>query len=230
MRWRPTSSETWRAASKSMVRRIGTNTCSPVLPEVLTIASSDMLSKELAQPEGDLLALLEGHRVELGLRALAPPSRSRCTDRCRTPRSRGSSGSTLRAIRARWRSRCCRDRVGPGPRARVPDVELERPDLREPQQRRQVVAQQVVVRLLLAPGEHRDASRRTPAAPVSQCFWKKRSPRMPSGMRIMVSGRSARCGSMYGRHLREIDEQVALGERRLRRAPRPRASTRDRGW
>ncbi len=39
---RPTSSETWRAASKSMVRRIGTKTCSPVLPEVLTIGSSDM--------------------------------------------------------------------------------------------------------------------------------------------------------------------------------------------
>ena len=29
-------------------------------------------------------------------------------------------------------------------------------------------------------------------------LWKKRSPWMPSGMRIMVSGRSARCGSMYG--------------------------------
>ena len=32
----------------------------------------------------------------------------------------------------------------------------------------------------------------------SQCFWKKRSPRMPSGQRIIVSGRSARCGSSTG--------------------------------
>jgi len=27
---------------------------------------------------------------------------------------------------------------------------------------------------------------------------KKNVPRMPSGMRIIVSGRSAKCGSMYG--------------------------------
>src|SRR2546426_5588363 len=45
-RCRPTSSLTWRAASKSIVRRIGTNTCRPVLPEVFTIGSSDMLDRK----------------------------------------------------------------------------------------------------------------------------------------------------------------------------------------
>ena len=49
----------------------------------------------------------------------------------------------------------------------------------------------------------------------SQCFWKKRWPPMPSGMRIIVSGRSARCGSDVRRHLREVAQQVALGERGL---------------
>src|SRR2546430_2811920 len=40
-------------------------------------------------------------------------------------------------------------RVGRRPRARVPDMEFERSRLREPEQRGQVVAQQVVVRLVL---------------------------------------------------------------------------------
>ena len=122
--------------------------------------------QQLAQPERHFLAFLERDRVELGLGALRLLAgidvrieveqhvvgvvQHRGLERCERARVVGALRHCVRA----------------GLRARMPDVELERPRLREPQQRRQVVAQQVVVLLVLVRGEHGDRSRRTRAAPA----------------------------------------------------------------
>jgi hypothetical protein len=68
------------------------------------------------------------------------------------------------------------------------------PDCGEPQKRGEVIAQQILVLLVLVPREHGDAldelrPRLLPAP-------GRNAARMPSGIRIIVSGRSARCGSM----------------------------------
>jgi len=69
----------------------------------------------------------------------------------------------------------------------MPDVELERPGLREPQERRQVVAQQIGVLLVLVRRKKRD--RLDEVGPLLlQCSGKKRCQWIPSGMRIMVTG------------------------------------------
>ena len=70
IRCRPTSSETWRAASKSIVRSIGTNTCRPGLARRLDDRLERHALQKLAQPERDFLALLERDGVELRLGAL----------------------------------------------------------------------------------------------------------------------------------------------------------------
>src|SRR5436190_348630 len=66
IRCRPTISLTCRAASKSSVRRIGTKTCRPVLPEVFDGLERHAL-QQLAQPERHFLGLLEGDGVQLRL-------------------------------------------------------------------------------------------------------------------------------------------------------------------
>ena len=105
--------------------------------------------------------------------------------------------------------------VGPRLRARMPHMKLERSRLREPEQRWQVVAQQVLVALVLVPREHRNrASKRwLLLLPV---FLKEaltvNAVRHPDHRQRPV--RQMRQDER--RHLREVAQQVALGDRRLR--------------
>ena len=96
----------------------------------------------------------------------------------------------------------------------MPDVEFERARLREPQQRRQVVAQQVVVLLVLAAREHGDRldERRPLLLPVL----------LEEALAADAVGHADHRQRAVGevrqhvrRDLREIAQQVALGERRL---------------
>ena len=95
----------------------------------------------------------------------------------------------------------------------MPDVELERADLAEPQQRRQVVRENVAVLLVLVLGEHVDRrdELRQRLLPV---LLEEALAVMPSGMRIIVSGRSlqvrAACTATRG----EIPRSIALRDRR----------------
>ncbi len=74
-------------------------------------------------------------------------------------------------------------------------MEFQRPQLPEPQQRRQVVPEDVVVRAADMLGERRDDVDELRPLLIPM-FLKNRSPPMPSGMRIIVSGRSRKCGSI----------------------------------
>ena len=124
--------------------------------------------QQLAQAERHLLALLERDVVELGL----------VTRRFLTRVDVGVDVEhhVVRVIQHRLlegleRARIvCRlgARIGRHFGARVPDMELKRARLREPEQRRQVVAQQIVVRLVLVIRKHRDrlGERRPLLAPV----------------------------------------------------------------
>ena len=110
----------------------------------------------------------------------------------------------------------------------MPDVELERARLREPQQRRQVVAQQVLVALVLVAGEHGDRldERRPLLLPVL----------LEEALAVDAVGHADHGQRPVGevrqherRDLREVAQQVALGQRRLLAAPDRRASRRGRG-
>ena len=207
--------ETCRAASKSIVRRIGTNTCRPVLPEVFTIGSSDISAA-----------------------ARAARTRPPCPSRTRRVLSSGSAPLRLLAridvridveqhvvgivehrglerLERASRSRCSSMAAsGAGLRARMPDVELERARLREPEQRRQVVAEQVVVLSSLWPENTVIGldERRPLLLPVL----------LEEALAVDAVGhadhRQRPVGEMrqhVRRHLREVAQQVALGERRL---------------
>ena len=104
--------------------------------------------------------------------------------------------------------------VGSGLRARMPDVEFERPGLREPQQRRQVVAQQIIVPLVLVPREHRDGLDELRPLLLPVLLEKP----LPPDAVGHADHRERAIGEMrqhVGRNLREVAQQVALGERRL---------------
>ena len=165
--------------------------------------------QQFAQPERDLLALLERDRVELGFRALRFLARIDV----RVEVEQHVVGIVQHRALERFERRrivgALRHRIRSGFRARVPDVVFERPRLREPQQRRQVVAQQVVVLLVLV-RENTVIVSTNAGRSCSQCFWKNRWPPMPSGIRIIVSGRSREMRQHVRRHLREIGQQVAL--------------------
>ena len=116
-----------------------------------------------------------------------------------------------------------RDGIGPELRARMPDVELERARLREPQQRRQVVAQQVVVLLVLAAREHGDRSRRNRGPLLLPVLLEEALAADAVGHADHRQRPIGEVRQHVGRDLREVGEQVALGERRqaLRRIGRP---------
>ena len=110
--------------------------------------------QQLAQPEGDLLAFLECNRVELGLVTrgfLAGINigidieynpvgiiQHRALERFERAAVVGLLGRGILCD------------LG----ARVPDVKFERARLREPEERRQVVTQQILVRLVFVVREH----------------------------------------------------------------------------
>ena len=170
--------------------------------------------QQLAQTKGHLLALLERHGVELGLvsrRLLAGIDVRIDVEHhiVRVVQHRLLEGLERARI-----VRCLGARIGRHFGARVPDVELERARLRKPQQCRQVVAQQVVVRLVPVIGKHRDrlGERRPLLAPVL----------LVEALAMDAVGHADHGERPVGemrqherRHLRDITQQVALGERRL---------------
>ena len=85
-------------------------------------------------------------------------------------------------------------RVGTRRHPREPGVQLEPGHLAQPEQGREVLADEILaVALVLG---RVDLTVRANAGAGSQCFWKKLLPVTPSGKRVTNSGRSARCGRM----------------------------------
>ena len=104
----------------------------------------------------------------------------------------------------------------------MPDVELERARLRQPQQRRQVVAQQVLVLLVLVSGEHGDGLDEVGALLLPVLLEEALSADAVGH----ADHRQRPIGQVRQherRDLREVAQQVALGQRRLlqRRVGRP---------
>ena len=96
----------------------------------------------------------------------------------------------------------------------MPDVEFERAGLREPQQRRQVVAQQVLVALVLVLREHGD--RLDELRPLLLPVLLEEA--LPADAVGHADHGERTIGEMRQherRDLREVAQQVALGERRL---------------
>jgi hypothetical protein len=170
--------------------------------------------QQLAQVEGDFLSLLEGERVELGLVARLLLARvdvgidvehdpvGVVEDRILEGRERA------RVVRA------LRDAVGSRLRARVPHVEFQRARLREPEERGQVVAEKIVVLLVLAAREDRDRLDEIGLLLVPMLLEEA----LPVDARGHADHRERTIGEVRQdarRHLREIAQQVALGERRL---------------
>ena len=92
----------------------------------------------------------------------------------------------------------------------APGVQVDAAHVHRPQQRVQVVHQQVAD---VAPGCE---VRTHDGVCDGASFWKNRLPWMPSGWRSIVNGRSRRCGSSGRRHPAVVVEQVALGDPVLR--------------
>ena len=98
----------------------------------------------------------------------------------------------------------------------MPDVELERPHLAEPQQGRQIVGQQIAMTLVLAPGEHRDRldELRQRLCPVllKETLAMDALGHADHGERAIGQVRQHEA-----RDARQVGDEVALGDRRLPR-------------
>ena len=223
IRWRPTSSETWRAASKSMVRWIGTNTCRPVLPEVFTIGSSAMRVQQLAQPERDFLALLEGDGVELRLGALRLLARVDVRVDVEQHVVGVVEDRAPRATRARSRSRCLRSRSrGPGRARECQTWNSSVPDCASHSSVGRLLHSRYSCCSSLWLGEHGDR--------LDEIGPRLLPVLLEEALAADAVGHADHRERPVGevrqhvrRHLREVAQQVALGERGLpqRRVGRP---------
>ena len=92
-------------------------------------------------------------------------------------------------------------------------VQLDRGEVGQPHERRQVVGERVVDRLA-ARGQRRRAH---PVRAVRRrLLLEERLASTPSGQRVTVSARPCRCGSSTGATARVVVDHLALGEARLR--------------
>ena len=149
--------------------------------------------------------------IETELRRAARAARAR----------RGSSRARRRAARDRGRARPRVGRVRVGQRPLV-GVQLERGEVREPHERREVFDDAAA---LAAVGLERFATRRTHAGWWGgQRFSKNRSPSAPSGARTRVGGRPGQVGEHHRRDPAVVVDDVGFAE------ARPPGTAACRGW
>ncbi len=125
---------------------MGTNTCRPVLPEVFTIARSAISCSSARSQKATFLPVAKPLLVELGLRPLRLLARIDVGVDVEHQEVGVVERGALESLRASWRNRCpapaaVRLDVGAG----VPDMKLEGAVLAQPEERRQVVRQDVAI-------------------------------------------------------------------------------------